>query len=65
MMLWLHITVDPAGATCRRAIVEERDREREGEDLADMFSTGLRLSKENTGDDDAEGGSRPSVVLTL
>jgi hypothetical protein len=65
MMLWFHITVDPAGETCRKAIVEEQDRDKEGEDLANMFSAGLRLGKAGIGGNDDKGGRRPSIVLTL
>lgn len=65
MMLWLHISLDPAGATGRGAFVQEEDEEREGEDIADMFNTGLRLDKAESEDTGCRASSGPSVAITV
>jgi hypothetical protein len=58
--LWLHLSVEPSGAACRRAIVEESQHERDQE-LADMFDKKLRL----VNDQDQRRSQTPDISSTV
>ena len=59
------LTLDAAGASCRRVLIEEGNQEREGDDLAEIFSARLRVSQAGSEDDNFGGENVPSVVISV